>query len=512
MPLCFPPSSPINFCSVRSHSVCSHSIGSKLLCLQATALLLGLLIGATVCLSHPALAQKREDPQRIPSPIPPPQNGKQPAGKKGRTQKTDRHGRDTLVIDDTWQTLPAPPTEAGTQGWEQAVPKEAKDILVPSLLPTAYKVSASGESATHWYWRRFDLPANWKGQMIRLRFEAVAETAQVWLNGQKLGEHTGGATPFEFTVTSQAQTGASNLLAVRVTGGRWGTGLWQGVMLMAHDEAYLGDCVPQTDALRHLNAALDLFNTSQVTGDATLDAQILAKVDLPRPLATTNQNLHLTPGRNITTLLLTIPKKQTLLWTPANPSLYMLRLSFRQEKDVLDTDLITFGLREFGYQNGTITLNGASLQIKALPATTTTLTVVATMEDKTRLRNLLHDVMDRGVNVLYVNAPPPMMLRLADELGLLVIEGARPGQSPAATATELQELVRRDRAHPCILAWNLPIADPARSTEIIATLRTLDPTRFLLAGAGPSTKLWAPNENDPTAGALPVGLLTEIGR
>ena len=188
-----------------------------------------------------------------------------------------------------------------------------------------------------WYWRRFDISTGWRGQAIRLRFEAVAETAQVWLNGQKLGEHTGGATPFEFTITKTANIGASNLLALRVTGGKWGTGLWQGVLLLAHDEAYLGDCFPQADAQGHVTALLDLLNTSQSTGDATLDARVVSSKEPDRVVQKTYQNLHVTPGRNTTTLLTSVGKKQLAAWSPDAPALYFLQLIFRQEKDVLDT-------------------------------------------------------------------------------------------------------------------------------------------------------------------------------
>ena len=418
---------------------------------------------------------------------------------KKKTKPNERHGRDMQVIDGAWQTLPAP-ANAQTEGWERDIPKSATETLVPSLQDPK---TANAFQTPVWYWRRFDLPADWRGQAIRLRFEAVAESAQVWLNGQKLGEHAGGATPFEFTITQTAHVGASNLLALRVTGGKWGMGLWQGVLLMAHDEAYLGDCFPQSDAQGHLTATLDFLNTSKTAGDATLDARIAPSKEPSRIVQKTYQNLHVTPDRNTTTLLTTVGKKQLSLWSPDLPSLYLLLLIFRQEKDVLDTQQTTFGFREWDYKNGAITLNGAPLTLKSLDYPTTRPTVVASVDDEGRLRAALRHLKESGVILLHVNAPPPTLLRLADEEGLLIIEGARTGQSREKTAEELRDLVLRDRAHPSILGWSLPDGDTATTTA----LRASDPTRFLLSRNRSQQNTLAPKPEQSASGSLPSGLI-----
>src|ERR1044071_3386391 len=48
-----------------------------------------------------------------------------------------------------------------------------------------------------WYRRTFIAPAESPKGHLRLRFEAVFYLARVWLNGQFLGQHEGGYTPFE---------------------------------------------------------------------------------------------------------------------------------------------------------------------------------------------------------------------------------------------------------------------------------------------------------------------------
>lgn len=62
------------------------------------------------------------------------------------------------------------------------------------------------------YLRAFDAPAVKSGELVRLHFDAVYNTARVWLNGKQLGVHEGGYTPFEFDVSKLLKPTANQLL------------------------------------------------------------------------------------------------------------------------------------------------------------------------------------------------------------------------------------------------------------------------------------------------------------
>ncbi|HZP82655.1 MAG TPA: beta galactosidase jelly roll domain-containing protein [Chthonomonadaceae bacterium] len=412
-----------------------------------------------------------------------------------------RKGRDVQALDGVWKFQTDPEKRGEAEGWKRAAPPSARESVVPGLWNTG---AAPGYSGVAWYWRDFETPAGWKGQTVRLRFEAAAEKAQVWLNGESLGAHTGGATPFEFNVTQAIRIGGKNTLAVRLEGdAKAGAGLWQGVLLLAHDEAYIADCFAQGNGLGNLNAAITFLNTSRNSGDATLDGRIVAATESRRDLLKTHQTLHLTPGRNLTTLLLTLRGRNLHLWSPETPLLYRLQLIFRQGEDILDTQETVFGFREFGFKEGAITLNGEPLTLTAVAPRPPQPVVIATTTDMERARESLRRLKDKGVNVLHLDAPPSALLAMADEVGLLVVEGPRPDQTAKAAADELRALLLRDRSHPCLLAWNLGDADSA--TAQLA--RQLDPTRFLLVGPANARKLWLPGQNEASAVPPPSGLL-----
>ncbi|HKB15537.1 MAG TPA: hypothetical protein VKF62_05695, partial [Planctomycetota bacterium] len=78
-------------------------------------------------------------------------------------------------------------------------------ILVPFCRESALSgIGRTGFVRNVWYRRRFDLPEGWKGKRVFLRFGACDWRTTVWLNGVRLGVHSGGDVPFSFEVTKHA--------------------------------------------------------------------------------------------------------------------------------------------------------------------------------------------------------------------------------------------------------------------------------------------------------------------
>jgi len=91
------------------------------------------------------------------------------------------------------------------------------EILVPfaiesSLSGVQKRVGGDNEL---WYQRTFTVPAKWKNNRILLHFGAVDWKADVWVNDVKVGQHTGGYTPFSFDITPALVNG-KNKIVVKV--------------------------------------------------------------------------------------------------------------------------------------------------------------------------------------------------------------------------------------------------------------------------------------------------------
>jgi beta-galactosidase len=67
-----------------------------------------------------------------------------------------------------------------------------------------------------WYRRHFSIPETARGRILQLDFGAVGHDSEVWLNGNRLGRHRNGYTPFSYDITALARIGADNVIAVRV--------------------------------------------------------------------------------------------------------------------------------------------------------------------------------------------------------------------------------------------------------------------------------------------------------
>ena len=60
-----------------------------------------------------------------------------------------------------------------------------------------------------WYRKEFTIPDNWFSKNILLHFGAVDYEAEVWINGQSVGTHRGGYTPFTFDITELVKPGVN---------------------------------------------------------------------------------------------------------------------------------------------------------------------------------------------------------------------------------------------------------------------------------------------------------------
>ncbi|HEX7617903.1 MAG TPA: beta galactosidase jelly roll domain-containing protein, partial [Verrucomicrobiae bacterium] len=66
-----------------------------------------------------------------------------------------------------------------------------------------------------WYRKHFSVPAAWSGKRVNLEFDGVFQVAEIFVNGQRIGEHKGGYTGFTFDFTDAVKPG-DNVVAVRV--------------------------------------------------------------------------------------------------------------------------------------------------------------------------------------------------------------------------------------------------------------------------------------------------------
>lgn len=120
-----------------------------------------------------------------------------------------------ISLNDVWNFRTAGP-EDFPEEWMKAPMPAAMTMAVPaSYNDQKNDVNLRAHYGWAVYQRSFTAPRSLLGERAVLRFGAVTHAAEVYLNGQKLGDHKGGFLPFEFDVTGALVPGP-NLLAVAV--------------------------------------------------------------------------------------------------------------------------------------------------------------------------------------------------------------------------------------------------------------------------------------------------------
>jgi beta-glucuronidase len=363
-----------------------------------------------------------------------------------------------------------------------------------------------------WYRRSFDLPAKVRDAHLRLRFDAVFYASRIWLNGQELGRHEGGYTPFELDATRAARAGR-NVVAVLVDNRRradripanitptWSFDWWnyggivRDVSLAVTSRAYLA--AQRIVAVPHLTG-VGQADTATVTVKATVanasDERLRGTVATSAAGTAGSAPVSVAAGGTATVrIVLRLAKPR--LWHFDRPELYQLRTTLRRGGSLLDRRTETFGIRSVELAHGKLLLNGEAVRLVGLsrhedsPAHGLAETPAVVEADYGDLKTL-NEVLTRPVHY----PQSPLVLDFADRHGILLIPEVPAWQLTRdqmagrrmrlLERSQLRELVQSEANHPSVIGWSVGNELDSQSLqgwsfvkEMIRYVKSLDPTR-----------------------------------
>ena len=260
-------------------------------------------------------------------------------------------------------------------------------ILVPFALESA--LSGVGKRLTAddalWYETTFSVPRSWKNKRVRLNFEAVDYSAEVFVNGSRVGSHTGGYTHFSFDVTPYLKGKGKQTLVVKVLdatddntqprgkqvsnpGGIWYTsvsGIWQTVWLEPVAEASIQSYVPVAEIGRS-SLTFDVDVAGAKSGD-TVEVKVREGAVGFNPENSVSGGLLAMSSSPVgKKLVVTLNGLDVKLWSPDNPYLYSVEILLKRDNKTLDRVEGYAAMREVGILTDAdghkrISLNGESL-------------------------------------------------------------------------------------------------------------------------------------------------------
>lgn len=336
----------------------------------------------------------------------------------------------------------------------------------PPFAPTDY-------NPTYIYARSFTIPAYWQGRRTIIKFGAVKSAMYLYVNGREVGYSEDSKTPAEWDITKYLREG-KNDLKVKVL--RWCDGsylecqdMWRMSGITRDVELY---SVPKT-YITDIKVIADIDTNDWTKGllDITVDINrevssghievSCAGLEMSQPL--TNNDWFVGLRKEI---------HNVQPWNDSTPNLYDLIVRL-YDGDGRETERITkrIGFRHIDIVGGQLRLNGKPMEIRGVNRHEHSMYgghYVAPDE----MRQDITLMKEMGINAVRTSHYPndELWYDLCDSAGIYVWDEANVeshaqgyGENSLAKKKEwlnpmldrIYNMYRRDRNHPCVIAWSL---------------------------------------------------------
>jgi beta-glucuronidase len=408
-------------------------------------------------------------------------------------------GRMTVSLNGSWRAIVDPFENGKSAGFFRNEKPRSKSDRVEYSFDASPVLNVPGDWNTQreqlmfyegpvWYRREFNFhkPANMR---VFVYFGAANYQIAVYLNGEKLGEHEGGFTPFNFEATSALRDG-ENFLIVEVSNVRraeyvpalkfdWWSygGITRDVVLVELPTVFVQDYSVQ----------LARGSQNEISGWVQLNGtQSPQKITLEIPEAGVHEALTTDAAGRATFHF----GAKLELWSPVHPKLYEVALS-----SGIDTVRDQVGFRTIEVQGANILLNGKPIFLRGISMHEEAPFREGRAFSPEDAQTLLGWVKELGCNfVRFAHYPHnESEIRLADRMGLLIwseipvywdIDWSNPATLANAEA-QLRDMIARDHNRAAVILWSLSNETPVKPErltflkQLAQNARELDSTRLI---------------------------------
>ncbi len=221
------------------------------------------------------------------------------------------------------------------------------------------------------YIKLFRLSISDLQKCVLLTFEGVMSQCEVYINGQKAGEHQGGYTAFTLNITRFVTFDKDNVLLVKVDSNEdkdippFGNiidyltygGIYREVYLDVKDQEHFTDVLvspvdnKDLQIQYKLRRLVDIFKIKYVIKDQEGNSVFTHETDIVQ---------------NADSLTCSQPLDNPHLWDLDDPYLYTLESELIIDKQVVDTNITRFGVRQAKFTPDGFYLNGRRVQLRGL--------------------------------------------------------------------------------------------------------------------------------------------------
>ena len=220
------------------------------------------------------------------------------------------------------------------------------EILVPFSIESSLSgvMKSLNEKQILWYYKEFEIPDNWKDKNIIIHFNAVDWICELYINDNKIGEHSGGYSEFSFDITKNIKEGKNKILlkvfdpsdkGYQAVGKQtlnpnviWYTsisGIWQTVWLEPVNEIYIKKLEINND-----------YDKKEIKINVKLNLD--EKLPLEVSLLFKDDELMKLKGSSNSEIVFNIPDKHFHPWSPNEPNIYSFNINlFDNNQKIIDS-------------------------------------------------------------------------------------------------------------------------------------------------------------------------------
>lgn len=410
-------------------------------------------------------------------------------------------------------------------GWERAIgqskefwlgndnPRVKVDLPDDFIINQPRTAEAVGGASTGYftggravYTKCFEAPAEWSDKTVVLDIDGAYMNAEVTMNGEALGVHPYGYTPWQLDLKDAIIPGEKNELEVVTRciqpNSRWysGGGLYREVSLWIGEACHIRpwDIAVTTAKVRDSHAVIHI--EAVVTNESEKDAQGTLQIRVGETKASLPVKVAAGSTRKMES---DIEVVGPVLWSAESPHLYHLELELQTNLGT-DHSELPVGIRkiEIDAKNG-MRVNGQPVKLLGgcIHHDNTLLGAAAFPRAEERKIELLKTAGYNAVRCSH-NPPSEALLNACDRLGMYVIDETfdcwRVGKNDQDYHLYFDEwwqrdteaMVRRDRNHPSVFCWSVgnelvEAGGMSKGVELAGMqadfVRSLDPDRPVMA-------------------------------
>ncbi len=338
--------------------------------------------------------------------------------------------------------------------------------------------TGSIDAGEYKYYKRFFVPEEYRGGHVLLQFEGVYRNASVFVNQSKVGGSAYGYTDFTVEAGDYLRYGEENEVLVTVKCGtrssRWysGAGIYKDVWLIRGGDIYVKPAdlrfttleVDEDGALA--NVWTKIYNDSLTA--RTLQVMVEIREADAAGIVLRNSYPVRINSRSTLEFRKNVYIDQAKLWDEFSPSLYTVMVTILEGKTILDTAVVTSGIRKLTVDSRHgLRVNGRTVKLRGACIHHDQGILGAATYDDYEYRRVKR-LKEAGFNAVRSahNPASQALLRACDKLGVYVMDELVDVWNKSKVSydyaidftrsweSDIEHMVEADYNHPCVIMYS----------------------------------------------------------